>query len=158
MRPRAGLLNLRCENMRNQKLNFWLMLGVGIPAFVWLLAELIRVFLEVVNRSGILSVPFDGVIQHKVGELMVGTPLFLILLLSNKWSKERIFALVNRTQGVMIVGGLLNGLAWHSLREREAWNSFFRVWCLILLFVGLFGSQIAKWLVSWTKEDTLSAS
>ena len=144
--------------MRNQKLNFWLMLLVAIPAFVWLLAELIRVFLEVVNRSGLLSVPFDGVIQHKVGELMVGTPLFLILLLSNKWSKERIFALANRTQVMMIVGGLLNGLAWYSLREREAWDSFFRVWCLILLFVGLFGSQIAKWLVSWSKERTLSAS
>ena len=144
--------------MRNRKLNFWLMALAGIPAFIWLLAELIRVFLEVVNRSGILFVPLDGVIQHKVGELMVATPLFLLLLLSNKWPRERIFALANRTRIIMIVGGLLNGLAWYSLREREAWDSFFRIWCLTLLFVGLFGSQIAKWLVSWAKERTLSAS
>ena len=130
----------------------------GIPAFIWLLAELIRVFSEVVNRSGILFVPLDGVIQHKVGELMVATPLFLLLLLSNKWSKERIFALANRTRIIMIVGGLLNGLAWYSLGDREAWDSFFRIWCLVLLFVGLFGAQIAKWLVSWAKERTLSAS
>lgn len=130
----------------------------GIPAFIWLLIELIRVFSEVVNRSGILSVPLDGVIQHKVGELMVATPLFMLLLLSNKWSKERIFALANRSRIIIIVGGLLNGLAWYSLRERAAWNSFFRIWCLVLLFVGLFGAQIVKWLVSRAKERTLSAS
>jgi hypothetical protein len=130
----------------------------GIPAFIWLLIELIRVFSEVVNRSGILSVPLDGVIQHKVGELMVATPLFMLLLLSNKWSKERIFALANRSRIIIIVGGLLNGSAWYSLREREAWNSFFRIWCLVLLFVGLFGAQIVKWLVSRAKERTLSAS
>ena len=138
--------------MRNQKLNFWVMTLVGIPAFGWLLAELVRAFLQVVNRSGIWSVPFDGVIQHKVGELMVGAPLFLILLLGNKWSKERTLALASRSQGLMILGGLLNGLAWYSLREKDAWNSFFRIWCLTLLFVGLFGSQLAKALVRWGKE------
>ena len=143
--------------MRKQRLNFWLMALAGTPAFIWLLVELMRVLREVVNRSGLSSAPFDGVIQHKLGELMVATPLFLLLLLSNKWSKERIFALANRTRLVMICGGLLNVLAWYSLREREAWNSFLRVWCLILLFVGLFGSQIAKWLVGWAKERALSA-
>ena len=144
--------------MKNQKVNFWLMVVVGVPAFVWLIAELIRVFLEVVNRSGFKSVPFDGVIQHKVGELMVGAPLFLILLFSNKWPKEKVFAFINRTQLLMIVGGLLNGLAWYSLREREAWNSFFRVWCVILLFLGLFGGPIAKWLVRWSHEKAVRAS
>lgn len=131
------------------------MLLVGIPAFIWLLVELIRVFLGVVNYAGVSSAPFDGVIQHKVGELMVGAPLFLTLLLSNKWSKDRVLALADRTRGLMILGGLLNGLAWYSLREREAWNSFFRVWCLVLLFVGLFGAQIAKWMVRWGNKRTL---
>ena len=84
--------------MRNPKLNFWLMTLAGIPAFIWLLVELIRSFLEVLKLSGISSVPLDSVIQHKVGELMVATPLFLILLLSNRWSKERIFVLANRTR------------------------------------------------------------
>ena len=139
--------------MDKQKLNFWVMTLIGIPAFIWLFVELIRVFLEVVNRSGFSSVPFDGVIQHKIGELMVCTPLFLIFLLSNRWSKEKIFALANRTQIAMVIGGLLNALAWFSIREREVWTSFFRIWCLILLFVGLFGSQIAKYLVSRTKEN-----
>ena len=130
------------------------MVLVGIPAFVWLLAELLRALMEVVNRSGILSVPLDGVIQHKVGELMVGAPLFLILLLSNKWSKEKILALTNRLRVVMIAGGLLNGLAWYSLRERAAWNSFLRVWCLVLLCAGLFGAQIVGWVVNKAKEES----
>ena len=127
---------------------------VGIAAFVWLIAELVRVFLEVVNRSGISFTPLDGVVQHKVGELMVGAPLFLVALLGNIWSKEKLFALVSRTRGMMIVGGLLNGLAWYSMRERVAWDSFFRIWCLVLLFVGLFGSPIAKWVVSKAKEKS----
>lgn len=138
--------------MKNRKFNFWLMLLVGIPAFTWLLFELIRVLLEVVYRLGISFVPLDGVIQHKVGELMVGAPLFLILLLSNKWSKENILSLVSGTRIIMIIGGLLNALAWYSLRHRESWDSFFRMWCLVLLLVGLFGSQIARWLVNLSRE------
>ncbi len=140
--------------MKNKKLSFWLMVIVGIPAFVWLVAELMRVFLEVVNRSGISSAVLDGVLQHKVGELMICAPLFLILVLGNKWSKEKVAALTDRMRALMIAGGLLNALAWYSLREREAWDSFFRVWCLILLFAGLFGSQIAKWVVSKSQEES----
>ena len=130
------------------------MLFVGIAAFIWLFAELVRVFLEVVNRSGVSSIPLDGIIQHKVGELMVAVPLFLIMLLGNIWSKEKLFALANRMRIVMIVGGLLNGVAWYSVRDRMASGSFFRIWCLVLLFVGLFGAPIAKWLVSKTKEKS----
>jgi hypothetical protein len=47
--------------MKNWQVNFWLMALEGAPAFVWLLVELIRAFGEVVNRSGIFAVPFDGV-------------------------------------------------------------------------------------------------
>ena len=130
------------------------MLLVGMAAFGWLFAELVRVSLEVVNRFDISSIPLDGVIQHKVGELMVGAPLFLVALLGNIWSKEKLFALSHRTRIVMIVGGLLNGLAWYSLRERETWDSFFRIWCLILLFVGVLGSRIAKWVVTKAKETS----
>ena len=127
------------------------MLLVGIAAFGWLFAELVRVSLEVVHRFGISSIPLDGVVQHKVGELMIGAPLFLGALLGNIWPKEKLFALSHRTGIVMVAGGLLNGLAWYSLREKETWDSFFRIWCLILLFVGVFGSRMARWMVSKAK-------
>lgn len=138
--------------VKNRKFNFWLMLLVGVPAFSWLLFELIRVSLEVVHSRGSLFVPLDGVIQHKVGELMVGAPLFLILLFSNKWPKEKVLKLANKTGIIMIIGGLLNALAWYTLRQKEPWNSFFRIWCLVLLLVGLFGSQIARWVVKISSE------
>ena len=125
---------------------------IGFPALIWLLAELIRVFLEVANRSGIVSVPLDGVIQHKIGELMVGVPLFLVCLFSTKWSKDKIFTFINRMQIVMIIGGLLNGLAYFSLRGRETFDRFFQVWCLLLLIVGLFGAPFARWFVNKTIE------
>jgi len=138
--------------MKKQKIMFWFMSLVGILAFGYMLAELWRVFLEVVNRSGVSAIPLDAVIQHKIGELMVSISLFLVVLLSYVWSKERLFTFASRLQIVMIVGGLLNGIAWYGLRERESWDSFFRIWCLIILVVGLFGSQMAKWLVSKTKR------
>lgn len=140
--------------MEMKKLNFWLMSLIGTAAFVWLFAELVRVLLEVVDRSGVSSIPSDGVIQHKVGELMVGAPLFLIALLGNVWPKGKLFALADRTRIPMVVGGLLNGLAWYSMRERAGWDSFFRAWCLVLLLVGLFGSPIAKFVVSKAKEKS----
>ncbi len=140
--------------MDKQKINFWVMTLIGIPAFIWLLVELARVFLEVTNRSGVSAVPLDGVIQHKIGELMVATPLFLILLLSNKWSKEKLIALIKRTQIVMIIGGLLNALAYFSLLGRETFDWFFQVWCLLLLVVGLLGAPLAGWFVSKAKEKS----
>ncbi len=137
---------------------FWLMLLVGTIAFVWLFAELGRVWSEVVSRAGVSSIPFDGVVQHKIGELMVGAPLFLIALLSYARSKERLFAFANRMQIVMIIGGLLNGIAWYSLRERVSWDSFFRIWCLIILVVGLFVLPTVKWLIGKTKERVSDAA
>lgn len=127
---------------------------IGAAAFVWLLAELVRVFLQVVNLSGVSSVPFDGVIQHKIGEFMVGTPLFLVCILSIGWSKDKIFTFIGRTQIVMIIGGLLNGLAYFSLRGRETFDWFFQIWCLIILAVGLLGAPFARWFVNKTIEKS----
>ncbi|MBV9959538.1 MAG: hypothetical protein JO360_14025 [Acidobacteria bacterium] len=138
--------------MMSPRFNYWLMLIVGILAFSWLLFELMRALLEVIHRSGVSEIPFDGVMQHKVGELMVGAPLFIILLLLNKWPKERALTLVNGTRIIMIVGGLLNGLAWYSIRHREPWDSFFRIWCLVLLLAGILGAQIARWVINKSSE------
>ena len=64
--------------MNDRRLNFWIMVLAGVPAFIWLVAELVRVSLEVWGRSGVWSLVSDGVVQHKVGELMVAVPLYLL--------------------------------------------------------------------------------
>lgn len=138
--------------MRNRALSFRLMTLVGVPAFIWLFAELARVLAEVARRSGPSGIPFDGVVQHKVGELMVAAPLFGILLLGNRWPREQVLRLVDRTRLVMLLGGVLNGVAWYTLREPMVWSSFFRLWCLILLIVGVSGAEIARWLLNRDAE------
>ena len=136
--------------MNKRLINFWLILFVSLIAFGWMIAELFRVFFEVKNSANLSAVPFDGVIQHKIGELMVGIPFVAILAFSNIWSPEKAFVFIRRMRIVMITGGLLNALAWYSLREKVEADSFLRVWCLVIFVFGLFGSWILSWMVNRT--------
>ena len=139
--------------MNKRAFNFWLIFVVASIAFGWMIAEFFRVFFEVKSQSGLSAVPFDGVIQHKIGELMVAIPFVAILALSNLWAREKLFSLVRRTRFVMITGGLLNALAWYSLREKVEADSFLRIWCLIIFVFGLFGSWLLLWMVSRTNNE-----
>lgn len=136
--------------MNKRALNFWFLLIVGIIAFGWMIAELLRVFFEVESRAGLRAVPFNGVIQHKIGELMVAVPFLAALVLSNVWSREKVFSFIRRTRFVMIAGGLLNALAWSSLRETVGADSFLRIWCLVIFVFGLTGSWLLMRLVGRT--------
>jgi len=69
--------------MNKRAVNFWLIFVVALIAFGWMIVELFRVFFEVKSQFGLSAIPFDGVMQHKIGELMVGIPFVAILDLSN---------------------------------------------------------------------------
>ncbi len=138
--------------MNKRTVNFWLIFVVGIIAFGWMIAELLRVLFEVKDRTGLSAIPFDGVVQHKIGELMVSVPFVAILALSNLWAREKLFSFIRRTRFIMITGGLLNALAWYSLREKVEADSFLRIWCLIIFVFGLFGSWLLLWMVSRTNN------
>src|SRR5687767_1935695 len=142
--------------MNKRTLNFWIIAVVGTVAFVWMIAELVRVVFEVGNQSGLAAVPLDGVVQHKVGELMVGVPFVSILALTNLWSAAKIRLLIRRSVIVMVVGGLLNALAWYSLRDRVAASDFLRIWCLIIFAFGLSAPWLLYWIVNRTSK-TVSA-
>ena len=129
-------------------LNFWIITVVGIVAFGWMIAELVRAVLEVGNQAGVQAVFWDGVVQHKVGELMVGVPFVAILALANLWPKERVRVWIRRTVVLMVIGGLLNVIAWYSLRDRIAATDFLRLWCLTIFAFGLIGS----WLLTLMLE------
>ncbi len=130
--------------MNKRIFSFWVMTAVGVVAFGWMIAELVRVVLEVANASGFRSLLMDGVVQHKVGELMVGIPFVTILALSNLWAKERVRSLIRGLAAVMLVGGVLNAIAWYSLSDRIAAGDFLRIWCLIIFVFGLTG----PWLLT----------
>ncbi len=139
--------------MNKRTVNFGFLLVVGIIAFGWLIAELLRIFFEVKSQSGLSAVVFDGVIQHKIGELMVAVPFFAVLALSNLWSREKLSFFIRRTRFVMITGGLLNALAWYTLREKVGADSFLRIWCLVIFVFGLVGSWLLSWMVNRTKNE-----
>lgn len=139
--------------MSKRTVNFWLVLVTALVAFGWMIAELLRVFFDVKSRSGISAVPFDGVMQHKIGELMVAVPSVAVIALSNLWAREKVFALIRQTRVLMIVGGLLNALAWYSLREKFGADSFLRIWCLIIFIFGLTGSWLLLRMVNRTKGE-----
>lgn len=139
--------------MNKRLINFWLILFVSLIAFGWMIAELLRAYFEIKNVNGLSAIPFDGVMQHKIGELMVGIPFVAILAFSNIWSLEKTFVFIRRMRIVMITGGLLNALAWYSLREKVEADSFLRVWCLVIFVFGLFGSWILSWMVNRTTNE-----
>ena len=139
--------------MNKRLINFWLILFVSFIAFGWMIAELFRVLFEVKSIYGFSAIPFDGVIQHKIGELMVGIAFVGILAFSNRWSTEKTFVFIGRMRIVMITGGLLNALAWYSLREKVEADSFLRVWCLVIFVFGLF----VYWALSWMVNRTTKA-
>lgn len=139
--------------MNKRAVNFWFIFVVASIAFGWMIAELFRVVFEVESRSGLSAVPFDGVVQHKIGELMVGIPFVTVLALSNLWAREKVHSLVSQTRLVMITGGLLNTLAWYSLREKVGADSFLRIWCLVIFIFSLVGSWLLSWMVNRTKNE-----
>jgi hypothetical protein len=138
--------------MNKRLINFWLILVVALVAFGWMFAELFRVFFEVKSIYGFSAIPFDGVMQHKIGELLAGIPFVAILAFSNRWSTEKTFVFIGRMRIVMIAGGLLNALAWYSLREKVEAESFLRIWCLVIFVFGLFGFWVLSWIMNRTTK------
>lgn len=139
--------------MKKRTFNFWIIFIVGVAAFGWMIADLLRVVFDIKNRVGLSAIPFDGVIQHKIGELMAAVPFVAILALKNVWVREKIVSLIRQARIVMITGGLLNALAWYSLRERVGADSFLRIWCLIIFVFGLVGSWLLSWEINRTKRE-----
>lgn len=138
--------------MNKRSVNFWIILVTALIAFGWMIAELVRVLSEVLNRSGFSVLAFDGVMQHKIGELMTGISFVAVLAVSNLWTREKVHSLIKRLRIVMIAGGLLNALAWYSLREKVGADSFLRIWCLVIFVFGLAGSWLLSQMANRTKN------
>jgi hypothetical protein len=130
-----------------KKFNQRLMWLVVVAALLWLCAELVRVSGEVRAASGWAGLPFDGVVQHKVGELLIAIPFAAVTLLTYMWEEGRLLLLIRRTRAAMWLGGILNGVAWLSLRHIKVWHPY----CLLLLVFGLVGPWVAGLLVRKTK-------
>ena len=115
-------------------------LGIG-----WMGLELLRVGWSILETKNFAAMITDGVVLHKIGELMVAAPFAWLAIMSSQWPVEKLQTFFTRTKWVMVAGGVLNGLAWLTLRDIVDWH----VWCLILLVWGtvaapLFGKYVIK--------------
>lgn len=131
-----------------RNLVMWL---VSVPAALWLGAELLRVMLEVVRTRGYTGLPLDGVVQHKIGELLIAFPILCVLLAIARHSEERIMRAVDGVRWIILAGGVLNGIAWFSLADRAAPTSFLRVWCLALLAFSVVAPRVLKLIAAREK-------
>lgn len=128
------------------------MIALGLFGFGWMFTELVKRILVVSNQSSISFITFDGKTQYGVGELILTLSFFSILLMTKVWVKEKVFSLSRKLRFLMILGGLLNGLAWFTTSSEENWNGLFRMWWLFLFVFSIFATPIANWMVSNTKE------
>jgi hypothetical protein len=126
--------------------------GVGIG---WMGLELLRVGWKLAESQGFAAMLTDGVVWHKIGELMVAAPFAWLAIMSNQWPVDKLQTFFSRTKWIMIAGGVLNGIAWLTLRYRVDWH----IWCLILLIWGtvaapLFGKYIITLAQKIRSENT----
>ncbi len=140
--------------MNKARFNFWIIAIAGTLAFGWMIAELVRALINVVDQAGLSAIVWDGVVHHKVGELLVGIPFVAILALSNVWPKEKVRSLIRPSAVVMVIGGLLNAIAWYTLRHTVAAGEFLRIWCLIIFVFGLTGAWISGRMLELTTRHT----
>lgn len=124
---------------------------VSVPAALWLGAELMRAMLEVERTRGYTELLFDGVVQHKVGELLIMFPILCVLLALNRRSEEQMMRAIDGVRWMILAGGVLNGIAWLSLADRAVPTSFLRVWCSVLLVFSIFAPRVLKLIVAQEK-------
>lgn len=75
----------------------------------------------------------DGVIQHKIGEFIIFIVLMSIVIYSKSHTKEAVLQLSKKLYPFIILGGVLNLIAWFDVVDRASWH----IWCLILFVVSL---------------------
>jgi len=131
--------------MKENKFILWwkvCSIGIVVLGIGWMLFELIRVSWRITEDSGIGSVFIDGIVLHKIGELLVAAPFVVGLFLPMFWNKdgEEMERILNTVRILMLVGGVLNGIAWLSLRYIVDWHP----WCLVIFCWGLIGFIFIK--------------
>lgn len=107
----------------------WLIM-IGLTVF--LLEELVRIALWTIPEWGFWTAITDGVILHKLGELLILPPLAAFALFNRKLPTERVIELIGKSRWVIWSGALLNLVAVFSLADRVYWWA----WPLLLAVVG----------------------
>lgn len=82
----------------------------------------------------------DSRITHKVAELFIWIPFFFIILFSCYKPADAILPFVDKTEAIMIIGGVLAGYSFFDARGKYWWANV--IWLLALW--GIFGGWLAR--------------
>lgn len=82
----------------------------------------------------------ESTITHKVAELCIWVPSFFIILWTFYESKINILSLIDYTEEIMIIGGLLGFYSFFDARTKYWWAYPF----LVISLWGIFGGRLAR--------------
>jgi len=123
---------------------YWFWLTFGIAALMLFIKMAIPKIKEV-HALGKKRLWFwDSRITHKVAELFVWVPFFLIILFATYWKKEELLEFVDAVDELMLFGGFLAAYSFFEARGKYWWA--YVIWFLALW--GIFGGYMAReWIV-----------
>ncbi|MEM8906315.1 MAG: hypothetical protein AAGD05_00600 [Bacteroidota bacterium] len=116
----------------------WLILG-GLALFAFLLT-CIRPIRALGFSNGWLPFLLDGTLQHKLGEVLLWIPFYYIGLSTFHQTQSDLLQRILSFRWSMLLGGILNLIAWWSLRHDVWWHLF----CWVIFFWGLFAVPLCK--------------
>lgn len=121
--------------MGRKPTNWWIMVAAGLFAAAFLLKDFVLHAHIAFAKSGAIGLLMSSTMQHKVGELLIGAPLFMTALMRQVWPAERLLANLKAARPLMLIGSVLNILAWFG--SLAPWTDVNRLWFPFLVVVGV---------------------
>lgn len=135
--------------MGGKPTNWWIMLGAGAFAAVFLLKDFMDHGHAILAHAGPRGLLLSPTIHHKVGEALLGVILFTTALMRQVWPAERLIANLKASYPLMLVGAALNALAWFGSGQPA--TDFNKIWFVLLVVVGVAAPPL---LIRWLEKST----
>lgn len=139
--------------MGDKPANWWIILAAGVLAGVFLLKDFVDHAHAILGHAGYRGLLTSPTIHHKVGEILVGAPLYMTALMRPVWPAERIIANLKSARPLLALGSALNVLAW--VGSAAPASDFNKIWFLLLAVAGIAAPPILIRLLG-SKTETPS--
>ena len=126
-------------NMKRRKeYLFWM--TFGIFCLLLFIATWIRRVGIIGHDKGLMHILQEPTIIHKIGEVLLLGPFFIIFMGSFTQSRQKIYKWINIAAIPMLVGGVLNLYAWFELKDLVFWHPL----CLFIFAWGMVAVPLCR--------------
>ena len=126
--------------MGGKPASWWIMVGAGVLASGFLLKDFVEHAHAIAGHAGYQGLLTSPTMHHKVGEILVGAPLFMTALMRPVWPADRIIANLKSARPLLALGSALNLLAWVGSAAPP--SDFNKIWFLLLAVAGIAAPPI----------------